>query len=106
MVVRKLGPFALNMMPVLPGFYPGKSASPPLHSHDFQEECFTVNAGRYCCCVLVIACVQQLPRFFIDPTSPKPRFLPDTTYTQTPVCLNYLFPQTALLGHLQPMPGN
>ena len=37
------------------GFYPGKSASPPLHSHDFQEECFTVNAGRYCCCVLIIA---------------------------------------------------
>ncbi|KAL0034712.1 hypothetical protein WJX77_003596 [Trebouxia sp. C0004] len=31
--------------PGTPGFYPGKSASPPLHSHDFQEECFTVNAG-------------------------------------------------------------
>lgn len=28
------------------GFYPGKSAAPPMHSHDFQEEIFTVKAGR------------------------------------------------------------
>ncbi len=54
LVVHKLRLFShLDACSAYAGFYPGKSASPPLHSHDFQEECFTVNAGRYCHCVLI-----------------------------------------------------
>ncbi|DBB00661.1 TPA: hypothetical protein ACH3X3_002336 [Trebouxia sp. C0006] len=33
--------------PGMPGFSPGRSGSPPLHIHNSQEECFTVNSGRY-----------------------------------------------------------
>lgn len=33
--------------PGVPGFSPGRSGSPPLHIHNSQEECFTVNSGSF-----------------------------------------------------------
>lgn len=33
--------------PGTPGFTPGRSGSPPLHIHNNQEECFTVQSGSF-----------------------------------------------------------